>query len=105
VRLELAAEAENEIAEAAEWYDSREPGLGDQLLDEVDHWLAVVVERPAVWPQWPGAPSHEPPVRRCMLSRFGYYAIAYQAFDDHIRVVAFVHTRRKPFYWRARVSG
>jgi len=103
VRIELDPDAEQELFAAADWYDSREPGLGDELLDEAEHWLEVISVTPTTWPVWHGAQRHRPPVRKCLLSRFGRYAIAYQAFPDRVRVIAFVHESRKPFYWSGRI--
>ncbi|MBI4602783.1 MAG: type II toxin-antitoxin system RelE/ParE family toxin [Planctomycetes bacterium] len=105
MRLETHPDAESELLEAADWYDRHRPGLGDDLVDEVNRWLDVILEAPAAWPLWPGAPTCDPPVRRCLLSRFDRYAIAYQAFSDRVRIVAIAHTSRRPFYWASRARS
>jgi hypothetical protein len=33
------------------------------------------------------------------------FAIGYQAFSDHVVILAFAHTSRRPFYWAKRVGG
>ena len=99
--IELHPAAENELGEAALWYQRRVAGLGDDLLDEVDCWLNVISENPQIWRRWPGAPSLDPSIRRAVLRRFPF-AIAYQSLTDRIRVLAVAHTSRRPFYWASR---
>jgi len=101
VKLQLHPDAEDELGQAALWYEQRVAGLGEDLLTEVDRWLEVIVETPLTWHRWPDAPALVPPVRRALLSRFPF-AIAYQAFEDRIWVLAIAHTSRKPFYWARR---
>lgn len=103
MRLELHPAAEEEAFEAAGWYDDHVPGLGDELLAELDRWFTVILDAPQVWALWPGAPRLEVPVRRCLLDRFDSYAVAYQAYPDHVRVLAVVHLKRRPFYWSERI--
>jgi hypothetical protein len=56
VKVELHPEAEEELYQAAEWYDSQRPGLGTDLVAEVTRWLDAVAEAPTMWPKWPNAP-------------------------------------------------
>jgi plasmid stabilization system protein ParE len=104
VQLVLHPDAQAEIVEAVDWYDQRAPGLGDDFLAEVDAALATVAERAHIWPTWPRADQIQPPIQRYLLSRFRFYAIAYQRFDDHVLVLAIVHARRRPFYWLKRTD-
>jgi len=101
MRLRLHPHAEEEVLEAARWYEDQVKGLGFDLLTEVDHWLTVLPETPMAWPRWPGARKADPPVRRAILRRFPF-AIAYQVLDDEILVLAFAHSSRRPFYWSGR---
>jgi plasmid stabilization system protein ParE len=101
VRLELHAEAEAELAAAAAWYDDQRPGLGDDLLEEVDVACEALRTGPNAWPRWPDAPPREPPIRRFLLRRFPF-ALAYQVFADRIVVLAVAHTSRAPMYWASR---
>lgn len=104
MRITLHPQAEQELLEAAEWYERRLPGLGEDLLAEIDRWLIVISEAPWSWPKWPDASGFHPPVLRALTSRFPF-AIAYQVHQDHIAVIAFAHTSRRPFYWEDRTSG
>jgi len=104
VRTQIHPEAELELFEAAVWYEQQRAGLGEELLAEVTRCLDVVSEAPSTWPRWPGAPDLEPPVRRVLTDPFPF-AIGYQAFSDHVVILAFAHTSRRPFYWSQRVGG
>jgi hypothetical protein len=55
--------AEADIVEAADWYDRRSIGLGDELMAEVEAALASILDRPATWPLWPGLSGLRPPVQ------------------------------------------
>jgi hypothetical protein len=102
VQLVIHPDAKAEIVEAADWYDRRASGLGDEFMMEVDAAIGAILGRPRAWPGWPGAPSCEPPVQRYLLSRFRFYAVAFQTFEDHVLVVAVPHAARRPFYWVQR---
>ena len=49
-RLSIRSAAEAGIAEAARWYDDRQPGLGEAFVDEVDRTLARALENPLAFP-------------------------------------------------------
>lgn len=46
MRHRLHPHAEEEVLEAASWYEDQVKGLGFDLLTEVDHWLTVLPETP-----------------------------------------------------------
>jgi plasmid stabilization system protein ParE len=102
VRLVIHPDAEADIVEAADWYDRRSIGLGDELVAEVEAALASILDRPATWPLWPGLSGLRPPVQRYLLSRFHFYGVAYQHYRGHVAVLALVHASRRPFYWLKR---
>ena len=104
MKVQLHPDAERELGQAALWYERRVTGLGEDLLAEVDYWLEVIAETPLSWQRWQDAPALDPLVRRVLLRRFPF-AIAYQAFDDRVWVLAIAHTSRKPFYWASRLEG
>lgn len=103
MKVQLHEEARLDIDEAARWYDEQEPGLGDELLAELDRRIAGLVRQPEVWPVWPQTRPGKYPVRRRLLARFPY-AIAYQVVDGTIVVVAFAAHKRRPRYWSSRVT-
>lgn len=102
MKYRLHAEAEAELLEHAAWYDQERPGLGDELLDEVDAALASIVETPGVWPLWPEEASRPgAPIRKFPLRRFPF-ALAYQTVEGDIVVLAVAHASRRPLYWADR---
>jgi hypothetical protein len=50
VKLQLHPSAEDELFEAAAWYDDQRMGLGGDLVAEIERWLDVLVEAPHAWP-------------------------------------------------------
>lgn len=105
MQLVIHPDAQLEIVEAADWYEQRAAGLGDDLVAEVQAALETIVGRPSVWPTWPGAERVAPPIQRYLLSRFRYYGIAYQHFQDScVLILALVHLRRQPFHWMQRIG-
>jgi plasmid stabilization system protein ParE len=98
-RLRIAPEAEEELAQAAEWYEARRPGVGVELVADVDRALEVILAAPLSLPIWRDAR----PFRRGGLKRFPY-VVFYRFADDEVFVVAIAHTKRQPGYWMKRVG-
>jgi plasmid stabilization system protein ParE len=100
--VRFSAEARSEFEDAAAWYEQQRPGLGYAFIDAVDATITLLVD-------WPlsGAPidglGADLEVRRAPVSRFPYH-LAYLVADDHLRVLAVAHDRRRPRYWAARAS-
>lgn len=93
VNLERAAE--DEMLEAARYYESQRRGLGDEFLTE----FARTVERIAVNPEaWAMV---TPRSRHHRLRRFPY-GLIYQIRSTEILVIAVAHLRRDQTYWRDR---
>lgn len=94
-------EAESELEAAVDWYDLRERGLGDDLLELAEESMQFVLKWPRIAPEFPGW-DREPMVRSYRLERFPCQLI-YYATDSELIVVAFTHNSRKPGYWNERV--
>lgn len=95
MRVVSHPEAEAELEAAALWYDERQPGLGDDFLDEFEHTLRRIVAEPLRWRTIQGDN------RKLNFHRFPY-AIVYSVHADAIYVKAVMHLHRRPFYWRHR---
>ena len=91
-----------ELRAAYEWYEAKLPGLGDQFLDEVDRQVARILTEPATAAPVPHVPSHLP-VRRFLLKRFPF-AVVFVALENEVTILAVQHLRRRPNYWRGRLS-
>lgn len=99
--LELLAAAEEELEQAANWYEDAREGLGLDLLVEVLRARELVSEHPEVGGLWlaDGVPAG---VRRVLLRRFPYHLV--YVTEPRSVVVALAHLRRKPGYWAARLQ-
>lgn len=95
LRIEAAAEAETR--EAARWYERQRSGLGVEFLAAVDEAVQRVINSPSQFPQLETLPE-ETDVHGCLLKRFPY-ALVYEATSTEIRIVAVMHTHRRPNYW------
>lgn len=49
MRVVSHPEADEELEAAALWYEGRQPGLGDNFLDEFEHTLRRIVAEPERW--------------------------------------------------------
>lgn len=97
MRLIHHPDAEAELVEAAQFYESRVPTLGAQFLDAADRAVRVIQEAPERWS------IIEADVRRFLMPRFPY-AIYYRVLPDHLRILAFKHHSRHPNHWRYRIA-
>ena len=95
--ITLHPDADAEITEAAQYYESREPGLGSDWLAEVERAFDQILTNPEA------SQKIGRRVRRKPLWRFPYNLI-YAAYSDQIRIAAVAHQKRRPFYWRSRLK-
>jgi hypothetical protein len=95
----LLAFAQLELAEAIDWYGSRRPGLGVELLGAVDLALGGIAGALDQYPPW----SENRRFRRIVLNRFPYL-VFYQVTATGPEVVAIAHAKRRPAYWLRRIK-
>ena len=91
----------NELREARRWYDDEQPGLGADLLAEVE----MSIEHALRWPELAPrllVPGTARQLRRAPLRRFPF-GIVYVVIDETLWVLAVAHGRRRPLYWRDRL--
>ena len=94
-QLVFLDEAREEMLEAAEYYESKAAGLGADFVSEVRRATQQVFS-------FPDAGSLvDAETRRCMVRRFPF-GILYRIEPEQIVVVAVMHLRRRPGYWRDR---
>lgn len=96
--FEFHPDALAEYKEAGIWYEERRYRLGIEFTDVVEAGIAAILKSPD---------SYQPAgnnVRVFRLKRFPYY-IFYRYHQDtqHIQIVAVMHHKRRPDYWRERV--
>jgi plasmid stabilization system protein ParE len=88
-------EAEADLADARQWYETERSGLGDELIDAVSNVFARVQRAPRLY-----AKVFQE-LRLALVRRFPY-VVVYRIDDDQITVVAVYHTHRDPRGWQSR---
>ena len=97
MKYRLLSPAAIEIEEAVLYYESKEPGLGNELLIEYEKALSHICLFPKAW-----SIIGENEIRRCLLERFPY-CILYSIIKTEIVICAFMHLHREPDYWKNRL--
>lgn len=87
--------ATRDLEAAVEWYDAHGDDLGDRFLQRLDELLGRVARHPELHSIVEGD------VRRALFRQFPY-AVYYQSKLDTVRILAILHTSRKPDYWQSR---
>jgi len=85
----------DEFVEASAFYEERAIGLGEDFFEEVLRVWTAIRENPEL------APEFERPYRRYICRRFPF-SVVYRRIPEGVRVLAVMHQRRRPGYWRAR---
>ena len=88
-------EADQELEGAALWYEQRQPGLGDDFMDEFERTLRRIVAEPERWRRIRGEN------RKLNFHRFPY-AIVYGVRGEILYIKAVMHLHRRPYYWQHR---
>lgn len=97
LRPRLRPSAEADLREASQWYERKRPGLGIELLLELDLLLERVFDSSEQFPEIGFG------MRRALLRRFPY-AVYFVADAGSVVIVAVLHQRRKLGAWRNRSS-
>lgn len=98
LRLIVRPEAEVDIMEAALWYESREPGMGLEVIAELHAALERALENPLAYLLL----RTHPHVRRVLTRRFPY-RIFYIVRSDALVVFAVLHAARHERHWQVRL--
>lgn len=91
-------EAEAELIEAIEYYESCEIGLGIQFASEIHSVIQLILSYPHGWPKV------ESDIRRCQTKRFPY-GVLYSIENDGIFILAVMNLHRDPVYWKNRIPS
>lgn len=97
MNVRMLGQAEDDLAEAFDYYQDARQGLGVEFIEEFRRAVDRILQFPFGW-----APLDDV-YRRCRLNRFPYgviYRCDPQA--NQIIVVAISHLSRRPGYWRGR---
>ncbi len=86
-----------EAVAAYEWYEQREPGLGERLRIALQAGERFVARHPEL-----GEP-YDHGTRKWHVPHFPY-KLAYFDLPDRVQVIAVIHDSRRPGYWHWRLS-
>ena len=92
--VRLRTEAEQDLANAATWYEEQREGLGHEFLDSVLGMLASIAEAPLMYP------NAYRNTRRGVIYRFPF--CVYFRVENEAVVVAVMHGGRNPRRWKDR---
>jgi plasmid stabilization system protein ParE len=95
--LIVRPEAEQDAAEARDWYESRREGLGDEFLVELDATFSRIRQFPERY-----AAGYRG-VRPALLHRFPY-VVYYRLTGASIDVFAVMRGSRRSKAWRSRLN-
>lgn len=96
MRVEFHPEALAEFRTATEYYEQQQTGLGERFASAFEASVAHVAAAPESWR------VIEDDIRRCLTAVFPY-AVLYSIEPGYILIVAVMHCRREPGYWRSRI--
>jgi plasmid stabilization system protein ParE len=91
-------EASEEMLESARFYESKSDGLGSDFLIAVEDTTRRILERPNL------GRIEKANIRRRLVPGFPF-TILYESHQDRILIAAVMHQRRRPGYWRKRLSS
>jgi len=95
MKVEFHPEALVEFRAATGYYQKQQSGLGSRFVAAVESAIAHIAESPTSWRVIEGD------IRRILTKVFPY-AVLYSIEDGYILIVAVMHCRREPDYWRNR---
>jgi plasmid stabilization system protein ParE len=96
--LQILEEAQLDLEAAVDYYNEESPGLGYEFADEIYRTFDRIAGNPEAW-----HPVSKR-TRRCLTHRFPY-AVIFRMRDAGVLVIAVMHLRRHPDFWKKRVSG
>lgn len=91
----IQPEAEADIDDAYQWYESQRKGLGESFLLCIEESLSRVSRTPLIYS------IVYKKIRRVLIHRFPF-GIFYIEGEKSITVLAVLHARRNPQTWKER---
>lgn len=94
--VEFHPEALAELERAKAWYSTQRLGLGESFFQEITTAISRIRETPNTWPEYQRG------TRRFLVHRFPF-AVIYGQRSTGLLVVAVMHLKRRPGYWKERL--
>lgn len=95
--LEIHPDALLEAEAGVAWYLERSRGAAEHFLAELERAIDLILEAPDRWP------PYFRDTRRYVLYKFPY-SVIYRASGTLVRIYALAHARRRPGYWKERLT-
>ncbi len=96
-QVRFRKEAERDIEDAAQWYETQSQGLGHNYLDQISEAVAKIAENPLQYPV-----VHKG-IRRVLINKFPF-GIYFRLMEDTVLIFAVLHASRDPNIWKQRPS-
>jgi plasmid stabilization system protein ParE len=93
----FTAEADDDVVESYDWYESREPGLGEEFLRSIEACIRGIQRYPEMYP------IAIDEFRRAPIRRFPF-EIFYEPTADTIIIYSVFHCSQDPQKWRERLD-
>ena len=96
-RVIFTPQAADDVSAAYDWYEEREPGLGEDFLRCVEACLLMALRHPFMFP------AAVDDFRRALIRRFPF-EIFYEPTGDGLVVYSVFHCSQDPQKWRKRLG-
>lgn len=90
-------QAEIEYVDAAEYYARLDPELGERFYEEIERLIQDIRRQPERFRLF------NAPLRRHFSQVFPY-AVLYVDQPDRVLIIAVMHMKRRPGYWKDRLG-
>lgn len=93
-------QAESDVVEAADWYDTQRPGLGDEFVEEILEVFDALETNPLL-----NCRRHPIKNIRWRYPRRFPYHVVYEVIEENrlVIIAAVIHAARHDRVWRERV--
>ena len=89
--------AKEELLNARDYYDDLNFGLGKSFILEIEKTVTIITKNPFAYP------IIRKNIRKAVIMKFPY-SILYIIEKDIIYLLAIMHQKRKPLYWKNRIK-
>ena len=90
-------DAKIEYEEAIAYYDRQRLDLGKEFSEEIEKTIERISTDPTSWEKVTKT------IHRCRTRKYPY-GLLYEVQGEKIVIVAVMHLRRKPGYWKDRIE-
>lgn len=96
MKIEFHPEAEQELREAAKYYENNAPGVGITFITDLYKSVKYIKQYPLASKEIGYG------IRKKVLDKFPY-KVLYSIEKDTILIIAIAHQKRRPEYWQSRL--